>query len=135
MRRRTAEERLLSVKTEIEQLKNQEKLLANQIKENERKARTKRLIERGAILESLIEGAAELTNDQITEILKETVGSPYGKKTIAKAKSKTEEPITIPQGETPAQNDDAAAIESEETDEGGGNISAHGAENAETKGL
>ncbi len=42
-------------------------------KEADRKARTKRLIERGAILESLVSGAASLTNDQIKAFLEKTV--------------------------------------------------------------
>ncbi|MGF3076563.1 DUF3847 domain-containing protein [Facklamia sp. P12934] len=40
---------------ELEQLKNQEKKIKRQISQKESKKRTKRLIERGAILESYIE--------------------------------------------------------------------------------
>ncbi|MGF3114317.1 DUF3847 domain-containing protein [Facklamia sp. P12937] len=54
---------------ELEQLKNQEKKTKRQISQRERKKRTKRLIERGAILESYIEKAEEKSNDEIIEIL------------------------------------------------------------------
>lgn len=54
---------------ELEQLKNQEKKIKRQISQRERKKRTKRLIERGAILESYIEGAEEKSNKEIIEIL------------------------------------------------------------------
>ncbi|MGF3141631.1 DUF3847 domain-containing protein [Facklamia sp. P12945] len=54
---------------ELEQLKNQEKKIKRQISQRERKKRTKRLIERGAILESYIEKAEEKSNDEIIEIL------------------------------------------------------------------
>ncbi|MGF3112973.1 DUF3847 domain-containing protein [Facklamia sp. P9177] len=54
---------------ELEQLKNQEKKIKRQISQKERKKRTKRLIERGAILESYIEKAEEKSNDEIIEIL------------------------------------------------------------------
>ena len=42
-------------------------------KERERKARTKRLIERGAILESLIPEADTFTNEQIRAFLEKTI--------------------------------------------------------------
>ncbi|MGF3066987.1 DUF3847 domain-containing protein [Facklamia sp. P12950] len=54
---------------ELEQLKNQEKKIKRQISQRERKKRTKRLIERGAILESYIDKAEEKSNEEIVEIL------------------------------------------------------------------
>ena len=51
-------------------------------KEQERKDRTKRLIERGAILESLVPGAAEYTNEQIKAFLEKTVGSDSAHKIL-----------------------------------------------------
>ena len=46
----------------LRQLKNQEKKILKQGIEKRRKERTHRLIKRGAILESLIENAEELTD-------------------------------------------------------------------------
>lgn len=54
---------------ELQQLKNQEKKIKRQISQDERKKRTRRLIERGAILESYIEGAEEKSNEEIQDIL------------------------------------------------------------------
>lgn len=54
---------------ELQQLKNQEKKIKIQISQDERKKRTRRLIERGAILESYIEGAEEKSNEKIQDIL------------------------------------------------------------------
>ena len=113
MARKTTEERLAKVKAEMDELKNEKKQLLQKHKVEERKARTKRLIDRGAILESMIDGAVELTNDQIAEILKQTVGSTVGVKIVAEMKS---------------QGSDVAAAESEETEQGGGNVSAQSAE-------
>lgn len=45
------------------------KRLMQERKTAERKARTKRLIERGAILESLIDGAESMTNEEIKAVL------------------------------------------------------------------
>jgi len=57
------------MKEKINQQQNQMKQLVQQQKEADRKVRTRRLIERGAILESLLDGAETLTNDEIKAIL------------------------------------------------------------------
>lgn len=51
------------------QLQNREKELKKMASLKERKKRDHRLIERGAILESFIEGASEKTNEEIKDIL------------------------------------------------------------------
>ena len=53
----------------LAQLKNQEKKLKRMASIAERKKRNHRLIERGAILESFIEGASEKINEEIKDIL------------------------------------------------------------------
>lgn len=54
-----------------------------QQKERERKARTKRLIERGAILESLISEADTFTNEQIKAFLEKTIRTESARKALA----------------------------------------------------
>jgi len=66
---RTKTERIANIEAEIKQLENQRKKLLQQQKEHERKVRTRRLIERGALLESLIDGAEALTNEDVKAIL------------------------------------------------------------------
>lgn len=56
-------------KTEIQQFKNHAKRLTGAHSQLERKARTRRLIQRGVILESLIPEAETLTNEQIQSVL------------------------------------------------------------------
>ena len=53
----------------LKQLKNQEQKI---LKQERRKERTHRLITRGAILESLIENAEKLTDEEIKILLEET---------------------------------------------------------------
>ena len=53
----------------LSQLKNQENKIRKQTILEEIKKRNHRLIERGAILESLIEGASEKSNEEIKAIL------------------------------------------------------------------
>jgi len=69
------DEKIESVKEKISQLENQKKKLLTQQKEHDRKARTHRLIERGALLESLIDNAETLTNDEIKAILQTALQS------------------------------------------------------------
>ena len=66
---RTLNERIAETKEKISQYENQVKRLIQQQKQAERKARTHRLIERGALLESLIDGAEALTNEDVKAIL------------------------------------------------------------------
>ena len=55
----------------LRQLKNQEKKILKQDIVKRRKERTHRLITRGAILESLIENAEELTDEEIKILLED----------------------------------------------------------------
>ena len=98
-------EKILKIEERLTQLENQKKQLIQKQKADERKARTKRLIERGAILESLIDGAAELTNDQITHILKCTVGSTFGDKIITQTKSNDSNPAITKSGFLPEETE------------------------------
>ena len=66
----------------LRQLKNQEKKILKQDIEKRRKERTYRLITRGAILESLIENAEELTNEEIKILLEEATKTKEFKKTL-----------------------------------------------------
>ena len=91
-------EKIEGIKAQIQQLENERKRLMNAQKEADRKARTKRLIERGAILESLIPGADTFTNDQIKAFLEKTVQSDFAKRILneitAQKKEKTIEKTT-----------------------------------------
>lgn len=54
---------------EIEQGENRIKRLSRSLSAEERKARTRRLIERGAIIEAFIPNAETLTNDEIKSVI------------------------------------------------------------------
>ena len=51
------------VKTEIRQLENRQKILLNRKTDAERKARTRRLIEHGAIMESIFPATTAMTGE------------------------------------------------------------------------
>ena len=62
-------EQIAKAEDEIRQLQNRKRKLLNQKKAEERKIRTHRLVERGAILESLLEQPEQYTNEQIKGLL------------------------------------------------------------------
>ena len=66
----------------LRQLKNQEKKILKQDIVKKRKERTHRLITRGAILESLIENAEELTDEEIKILLEEATNTKELKETL-----------------------------------------------------
>ena len=66
----------------LRQLKNQEKKILKQDIVKRRKERTHRLIIRGAILESLIENAEELTDEEIKILLEEATKTKEFKETL-----------------------------------------------------
>lgn len=81
---RSYEEKISNIDLEIEQLKNRKREITQRHKAEERKARTKRLIERGAILESLIPSSDTLTNDDVKQILSYALETPYVKEYLRK---------------------------------------------------
>ena len=63
------DEQIAKTQAQINQLTNKKKRLISEQKQAERKKRTKRLIERGAILESVIGNAEDFSNEQIQTLL------------------------------------------------------------------
>lgn len=55
------------------QEKHRRQMADNRDKVKERKARTRRLIERGAIAESMIDDAATMTNDEFARIMRSMI--------------------------------------------------------------
>lgn len=65
------DDEIQAAQRQIEQLTHRHDRLVSKLKTEERKKRTRRLIERGAILENIIGNAADFTNEQIQSILTE----------------------------------------------------------------
>ncbi len=113
---KTLDERIAEMKIKKEQAENQLKQLLQKQKEAERKARTHRLIERGAMLESLIDGADALTNEQIRSILTAAINTEAAIEAIIAAQEKPDV-IAAPQPE-PSQG--AGPAGARETAQGAG---------------
>jgi len=81
--RKTTAERIEQARIEKAQKEAEIKRLQQQQRTEDRKARTKRLIERGAIAESLIPDVETLTNEQFKAFLEKTVTSSYATRALA----------------------------------------------------
>ena len=72
----TIDEKIEATKTELEQSENRLNLLLNRKRDAERKERTHRLIERGAVLESVLKGSESFTTEQLQTLLLEVFNLP-----------------------------------------------------------
>jgi len=79
---RTKLEQITEVDEKIRQLESQKKKYIQEHKAQERKDRTKRLIARGAILESIMGDPETLTNEQIKQFLEKTLTTEYSSKIL-----------------------------------------------------
>ena len=75
MSRRTSED----IQIQIDQLKNLKKEVVAKEKAQARKEITRRLIQRGAILEQYLMEPEKLTNEEVGEIVKYAFNTPYVK--------------------------------------------------------
>ena len=84
------DEQIAKAEEQIKQLNNKKKRLISEQKQAERKKRTKRLIERGAILESAIGNADDFSNEQIQSLLIEIFSSESVRAKVEYLRSSTE---------------------------------------------
>ena len=80
---------------EIQQLENRVKRLSGSQSQLARKARTRRLIERGAILESLIADAETLTNEQVKAVLLVAFHTAAATDALQKVRSEAAAPSSL----------------------------------------
>jgi len=117
---KTTTQRIDTLQERIQQLENQKKLLLQKQKTDERKARTKRLIERGAILESLISGADKFTNEQIKTFLEKTVTTENVRKFLDGFTAQDETTAAVKAPWKAIADSTAAAEKATVTERGGG---------------
>jgi len=119
---KTKLERIATLDEQIAQLSNQKKQLQQKHKADERKARTRRLIQRGAILEGFIPEAETYTEEQIQAFLKETLNTDYARKALRRlnptqgGETATTKPETAPQGKATLAPAKAEAAQQEAAD-------------------
>lgn len=64
------------IQTQIQQLENRNKILLNREADAKRRARNHRLIEHGAVLESVIPTAKDMTGEEVKELLVKLISLP-----------------------------------------------------------
>lgn len=84
------DEEIQAAKKEIEQLTHRQDRLVSKLKVEERKKRTRRLIERGAILESVIGNSTDFSNEQIQALLIEIFSSEFARAKVEEMRGQTE---------------------------------------------
>lgn len=84
------DDEIQATQTKIEQLTHRQDRLVSKLKVEERKKRTRRLIERGAILESVIGNATDFSNEQIQALLIEVFSSEFARSAVEKLRGQTE---------------------------------------------
>lgn len=84
------DEEIQAAKKEIEQLTHRQDRLVSKLKVEERKKRTRRLIERGAILESAIGNATDFSNEQIQSILTDIFSNAEARAKIERIREQNE---------------------------------------------
>ena len=80
-------EQIQKTQQQIDELTNKKKKLLSKQKNEERRKRTKRLIERGAILESVIGNAEDFSNEQIKDILIKILSGENARAEIEKTRA------------------------------------------------
>ena len=80
----TKQEKITSIEGQIKQLENQRKQLIQKQKEDERKARTKRLCSRHGLLESIMPELIPITDEQFKIFIEKAVANSYGRDILNK---------------------------------------------------
>ena len=109
--RKTTAEQIEAAKLKLEQEKARMQGLLQRHKSEERKKRTKRLIERGAIVESLIPEPEALTNEQVQSFLMKTIQTEFARRILKEVQAQNPAVPTKPRSGTDiAQGGESAAV-------------------------
>ena len=79
---KTKLEKIESIKEEINQLKERQKLLRQQHNAQERKDRTKRLCKRGGLLESMLPDTIPLSDEQFKTFMEKTMLTDFTRRIL-----------------------------------------------------
>lgn len=77
-------ERIATIAERIESLQNEKKELEKKLKDEEQKARTHRLCQRGGLLESLVPQSISLTDERFKIFLVRTITTDFARQILEK---------------------------------------------------
>jgi len=87
-------DKIASYEEQIAKLQNQMKLEKQKYKEDERKARTKRLCKRHGMLEKYMPDLITLTDEQFESFITRAINTSYGREALAKIIRQAEAAVT-----------------------------------------
>jgi len=115
-KRKTKAEQIEGIEQQLEQLQNRKKLLIKQHKEDERKARNRRLYQRHGLFESLLPDTIGLADEQFNTFLIRTVANDYGRDKLAEIIAEGEKTAKQTPSQTPtSKNTKSAATQHQNT--------------------
>lgn len=85
------DDEIQSTQRQIEQLTHRQDRLVSKLKVEERKKRTRWLIQRGAILESVIDSATDFTNEQIQTLLIDIFSTEFARAKVEELRQSMED--------------------------------------------
>ena len=108
---KTRLEKIAAIEAEQSKLAEQRKTLLEAERAQARKDRTRRLCQRGGLLEKMLPDTIPLSDEQFQTFLEKTVANDFGRRTLEKFTAQNATTTTEPQGEGAAQTDTAAAAD------------------------
>ena len=109
--RNTLEQQIANAQEDIRQRENKVKRLLQQQKEQERKARTRRLCSRGGYVESRLPEIIPLTDEQFKAFLEKTLFGEYARKILDGLAKQNTETVSGISAKTAAQANNSGITE------------------------
>ena len=91
---KTISEKIEDTQIEIRQLENRKKLLLQEQKVQERKARTKRLCQRAGLFESMVPSSVTLSDEQYRVFLEKVILSEYAMNILNRITTQPEQGVS-----------------------------------------
>ena len=98
---KTIIEKIASKREKIQQLQNEEKQLLQKHRQEERKARTRRLCFRHGLLEKYLPDLVTITDEQFEVFVKRAIATSYGRDTLTEITGNTGATVAAENAETP----------------------------------
>ena len=109
--RNTIEQQIANAQEDIRQRENKVKRLLQQQKEQERKARTRRLCSRGGYVESRLPEIIPLTDEQFKAFFEKTLFGEYARKILDGITKQNTETVSSISAKTAAQENNSSITE------------------------
>ena len=111
---KTTEVRIILQKEKMAQMENDLKKLLRQQKEEDRRERTRRICQRGGLLEKLLPETIPFDEKQILAFFEKTLLTPFARRVLAEVAPPQNGGVSMETGSTDQQGDPASAAKAPE---------------------